>query len=433
MTTQQKEEAAAETGHSLYSPSSAAGWMRCTAYVAMNEGRKDCGSDYALEGTAAHWLASESLIRSIHPTGIPETHYVDERTGEMWEITGEMRAHVADYVEHVCKLAAGNELHVEQRVPWGEAIGVERFGLRDQFGTSDAIILNLDDDELTVEDLKFGMGVRVDATDNEQLKVYAVGARYQFGLDFEPKKINLIIHQPRLNHVSEWSLSGDDLTAFEDEMRVAIGLNEEARQQLRETGTIDPGHFAPNDKSCRWCKAQGDCAAYERWCLEKIVGEFDDESDPKPLVHAAVEKSHTIPPERLGKLLEAAPMIESWLKAIRARTEAELFAGNPVPGWKLVEGKAGNRAWSNEEEAEKILRSFRLPGDEMYSKKLISPTQAEKLLSAYPRRWLRLATLITRSAGKPSVAPVTDKRPEYTPGAKDEDFENLNEVEAEEV
>ncbi|MGJ7321623.1 DUF2800 domain-containing protein, partial [Morganella morganii] len=55
---------------------------------------------------------------------------------------------------------------------------------------------------------------------------------------------------------------------------------------------------------------------------------------------------------------------------------------------------------------------FRLKQDQMYSMKVISPTQAEKLIKKdSPRRWTKLEALITRSDGKPTVAPETDPRP----------------------
>lgn len=85
---------------------------------------------------------------------------------------------------------------------------------------------------------------------------------------------------------------------------------------------------------------------------------------------------------------------------------------HPVSGFKLVTGKQGNRAWRDEVEAEELLKSFRLKQDQMYSQKVISPTQAEKLLKKEsPRRWTKVEALITRSDGNPTIAPESDPRP----------------------
>ena len=99
-----------------------------------------------------------------------------------------------------------------------------------------------------------------------------------------------------------------------------------------------------------------------------------------------------------------------------------LILGTEVPGFKLVEGKQGNRAWVDQAKAEAALKALRLKADDMYDKKLISPTTAEKLLKTDPKKWAKLQELITRASGKPSVAPSSDKRPElavHTATARD--------------
>lgn len=98
---------------------------------------------------------------------------------------------------------------------------------------------------------------------------------------------------------------------------------------------------------------------------------------------------------------------------MRDRVNSELSAGHPVPGFKLVTGKQGNRAWSDEEAARALLKDqFRYKTEEVFDLKLISPTKAEKLIKkASPRRWTKVEALITRTDGKPTVAPESDPRP----------------------
>lgn len=122
----------------------------------------------------------------------------------------------------------------------------------------------------------------------------------------------------------------------------------------------------------------------------------------------------------------AVGLIEDWCKAVRAETERQLLAGDEVPGFKLVLGKAGARAWKDAEEAEKQLKTMRLKVEEMYDLKLISPTSAEKLAKAKvlgPRQWTKLQPLIGRSDPKPSVAPAADKRDAYVPAPVADDFQ----------
>jgi hypothetical protein len=113
--------------------------------------------------------------------------------------------------------------------------------------------------------------------------------------------------------------------------------------------------------------------------------------------------------------MAACDMIEKWIKAIRGAVEAELFAGRPVPGYKLVQGKKGNRKWANTEEAEATLKSMRLKMEEMYDLTLISPPKVEKIFgpngsNPSTKRWNKLQSLITQSEGSPSVAPESDSR-----------------------
>jgi len=130
--------------------------------------------------------------------------------------------------------------------------------------------------------------------------------------------------------------------------------------------------------------------------------------------------------EWLSAAMGQAEQIEGWLKAVRAEVERRLLAGKSVPGYKLVKGKQGNRAWRDAEAAEALLKSFRLKIDEMYDMKVISPTTAEKVLAESPKRWAKAQVLITRADGKPSVAPLSDKRPALEVKPVAEEFEDLS-------
>jgi hypothetical protein len=116
-----------------------------------------------------------------------------------------------------------------------------------------------------------------------------------------------------------------------------------------------------------------------------------------------------------------------------AQAEAELFAGRDVPGFKLVEGRRGARAWGDAAEVESEMKKMRIKQDVMYDLKLISPTSAEKAFkdgTIGPRQWPKLQSMITQAQGKPSVAPASDKRPALVLQAAEDEFENLAQPEA---
>ena len=114
----------------------------------------------------------------------------------------------------------------------------------------------------------------------------------------------------------------------------------------------------------------------------------------------------------LAAAMSRVELVEQWCKAIRAEVERRLLNYELVPGFKLVEGRKGNRSWADEKAAEGVLKSLKLTRDQMYDFKLISPTTAEKVLKNFPSKWDKVNGLVRRSNGKPSVAPATDKRPE---------------------
>jgi hypothetical protein len=177
---------------------------------------------------------------------------------------------------------------------------------------------------------------------------------------------------------------------------------------------IDPDRdLRPGEKQCRFCKAKATCPALLTFVQDSVGADFDDldEDDIKtsPMGMGA---------NRLGIALAAVPLIEDWCKAVRAKAESELLAGREVSGYKLVQGRNGRRQWANEGEAEATLKKMKLKVEEMYDLKLISPTTAEKLHKSGeigPRQWPQLQSLIVQKPGPPSVAPISDKRPAYSP------------------
>ena len=380
--------------HSLLSPSAAHRWMRCPASIGAESGLPDRPSKYAAEGTAAHELASKCLeLEANAEAVIGDTMTVD---GFDFVVTADMAHHVNDYCKLVREYALGGQLLVERRVDFSEAIGVPN-----STGTADAVIIHAG--RLTVIDLKFGMGVRVDATENEQLQLYALGALHDYSVMGEFDEIVMVAHQPRLNHVSEWSIPSAQLEEFRENARLAA---------IEALDNREP-RFNPGEKQCRFCRAKATCPALKAEISDAVGGV----ASPADFADLAVADEND-----LSRSMARVELVEHWCKAIRAEVERRLFAGEAVSGFKLVEGRRGNRAWSDEAAVEKLFKSFRLKQEEMYDLKLISPTKAEKILKTKnPGRWEKIEALTSRADGKPSVAPATDRRPALAVSNSDED------------
>lgn len=373
--------------HAILSPSSAERWINCPASVYFDVRLPDSTSAYAEEGTQAHTLAETILRTGLVP---------------LEDYPADMLEDVMKYVLYVREAATGAVFcEVEQK------LDLSRY-VPESFGTADAIIITPIDGtehyELHVIDLKFGRGVEVSAVENKQAMLYALGALDVASCIYDIKHVRITIHQPRIDNVSEWDISTEDLIAAGARFKAA------GEHAIKFAHELIPAvtDFNPGETACKFCKAKDSCEALAAKVEEIVMCDFED-------LTAHTDETLTAPlqsfdNERLGLIMANIGLVEIFTKAVRARVESELLRGAEVPGFKLVEGRRGSRRWVDDVLAEAALKATRLKADEMYNKKIISPTQADKLLKDYPRRWAKVKDLITADDGKPSVAPESDKR-----------------------
>lgn len=415
--------------HARLSPSGASRWLRCPGSVVLEADYPDRSSSYAKEGTLAHELAAGHLI-----TGWRLDEYIGETwtfdDGDVLTITKDMVQHVTGYCERVRAYAEGGSLLVEQRVPIGHLTGEEGAA-----GTSDVVVIG--NGHLKIADLKYGQGVDVYAEDNEQMMMYALGALERYSVFDDFQTITMAIDQPRKgNFISDetaWTIPVAQLLEFAEEVRKGAAQVEEARHT-----PIDAlnGYLNPGEKQCKFCRAKAACPAL-RAEMAMIAGGTDSApasvEDFAQFVPLAIDE--TTGPNYLSVAMAKVDLVEQWCKAVRAEVLRLLAENKPVDGWKLVQGRAGNRKWTDEEAVTLLLRhDFKYKIAEMFDLKLISPTAAEKLLKEKPKRgkkFDKLEPLISRSEGKPSVAPASDKRPAITLVASAADFADLVEHEEE--
>lgn len=422
-----------EAAHSLFSASAAGRWINCPGSVVLSQGLPDRSSEYAAWGTVAHALADGALAAGADH--IETSLDAVKQDGYVISVDQEMVDCVNAYLAHAAELTAGADMTwSEQRINYARWLEVPE----DQaWGTLDLSAVWIEQRHLLIGDLKTGRGVPVVPDNNEQLMLYAGGKLLELDdLGIEVDTIDLAISQPRIQAApSVWTISRDDLVAWLQGRARSGAASVVNAQHAAEVDAANPGvtpifaetFLTPGEKQCRWCKAKATCPALRSEVFNDVTASDAGAAQPTDFeVMSPWPVTDQSPSTWISAILSKVDMIEDWCSAVRAEAHRRLTAGEPVPGYKLVAGKRGARAWADPAAAEAQLKAMRLKVEEMYDLKLITPPSAEKLAKAKvigPRQWPKLQALITQSDGKPSVAPADDPRPALIVQPVDDAFE----------
>lgn len=368
--------------HALLSASGASRWMACTPSARLEENFPAKSSSFAEEGTKAHELA-ELILQS--GGALEDLEKAAEYSVEMFDQVQKHVDYVLEQFNEAKRLTPDAVLLIEKRVSFEHLI-------ENGFGTCDVIIIA--DGTMEVIDLKYGMGVRVEAEDNPQLKLYALGALEEYELLYDIHNVRLTITQPRLDSISSWEISTEDLTQWGEDV-----VKPKAEIAYRGEGELVVG------KHCQFCKAAPTCRAQLDFVLETVKEDF---TEPK-----------LITPAELVDIYKKLPLIENWFKAVSTYMFDEALNGTKWEGLKLVEGQS-RRSWTDEDEVIKILK----PGyDETYylNKKVKGIGDIEKLVGKkmFPELFDKVVVFKKTS---PSLVLETDKRPAMGLDQLKEDF-----------
>lgn len=373
--------------HALLSASGAHRWLECTPSAQLELQFPQSTSEYAEEGTAAHELCE--LTARYWLGEISEAEYENQRDelakGKCYN--AEMQECANDYAKFVAeKTAAARETCEDAFTALEVRVDFSKY-VKDGFGTGDCIIVS--DNVLEIIDFKYGKGVRVEAAGNPQMKLYALGAYLEYNTLFDIDSVRMTIFQPRLSGVQ----SSDEITVKE--------LLEWAEKYVKPRAKLaykGEGEFAPSEEVCKFCRAKAQCKAR----ADKNLKLFDEAPDVLLLT-----------PEDAGKILEQAGDIQSWLADLESLVSSTLLAGQPVEGWKMVEGRS-NRRFADELKVVAAMKSAGYDEGLLYERKLITLTQMEK---DFGKKAVAetLGELIVKPQGKPTLAPAKDKRPEFRP------------------
>jgi len=377
--------------HSPYGGSSAHRWTACPGSVRMNQGRSNETSEYAKEGTLAHAVAEFCLKNGRDASFVVEQGWVfnvgtndepDYRSPDE-----EMARHVQMYLD-LCRDKDG-ERHVEMRVNFDPYVP-------NSWGFIDHVLI-AEDGTVYVDDLKYGQGDRVEAENNTQLLLYSIGVMNKLDMMVDIKRFVLRIIMPRLDHVTEWEVSYDDM------LKYAEWFHE------RYKATLDPeAPLIPGEKQCKWCSIgrAGECSAQNALTVAVVGGELEEvEAIERGQMTIANVESLNL--DQVSKVIEYKGLIEKFVKACEARAIDAYMQGDDIPGFKVVSGKS-NRVWSNPDKVRELLKGMRIKQESYLNLSLLSPAQIEKNVGS--RQLKKLDPYIVKPEGKPTLVPLSDKR-----------------------
>ena len=369
--------------HALLSASSSHRWLNCPPSARLGENYEDRGSDFAAEGTDAHSLCEHKLKTVL---GIPSEDPTENLTWyneEMEECASGYAAYVLELLAEAKKVTTDPIVLIEQRLDYSKYV-------ESGFGTGDCVLIA--DGTLNIVDYKHGKGVEVSADHNPQMMLYALGALELFDALYDIDTVTMTIYQPRRSNVSTYTVSTAELLECAETV-----LKPTAELAFKGEGEFHCGEW------CRFCKAKADCRERARANLALAAYDF---AEPPLLTDEEVEE-----------VLSKVDDLVSWANDIKEYALQAAISGKAWNGWKVVEGRS-NRKYTDER---LVAAAVIAAGHDPYEQKLLGITEMQKTLGKAKFDEI-LGRFITKPQGKPTLVPMSDKRPAMNTAASD--FEN---------
>ncbi|MDD7414437.1 MAG: DUF2800 domain-containing protein [Eubacteriales bacterium] len=358
--------------HAVLSASGSHRWLNCTPSARLELEFENTGSEAAREGTAAHALCEHKLKRALHMRS--RRPVSDYDSDEMEECTDAYVDFVMEQYEAAKQVCEDPVILIEQRLDFSCYVP-------DGFGTGDCLIIS--DDRLHIIDFKYGMGVLVEAENNPQMKLYALGALAVYDALYDIREVSMTIFQPRRESVSTWTIPVEDLKAWAENE-----LKPRAKMAYDGEGEYLPGEW------CTFCRAAVRCRARAEEKLKLAQTEF---RMPPLLTDAEIED-----------ILAVLPDLTKWANEITTYAlDAALNHGKEWNGFKVVEGRSVRKY---RDEAAVAEAAKEAGYKDIYRQSLIPLTEMQRLMGK-DRFEAILGGLITKAPGKPTLVPKSDRRP----------------------
>lgn len=392
--------------HALLSASSSKQWLHCPPSVRLQENFPNESSVYAEEGTFAHEICEYKVRKYLHErVKRPQSEEFD--TEEIEQITDVYAEFVITIIEQMRENGCEPLAFVEERVDYSH---IAPSG----FGTADMLIIGKDEQGrgiLHVCDFKTGAGVFVDADHNSQMMLYAIGALAAYGFLYDIEIVRMSIIQPRLDNISTFECSRQELEDWGESIKPIAKLAYEGK------GEQHPGDW------CRFCRAKPVCKACAdealALCREDFLdldaGAFDDTAEESDMTApyeadtdtAVFKQPGLIPIAELAEILPTLNRISSWIEAVFAFVSSEAINhGVPIPGYKVVESRS-KRIFTDTKAV--VDTAVQNGYTDLYKQTLISLTEFEKMMGKKKFNDL-LGEYVAKPPGKLALVPESDPR-----------------------
>lgn len=373
--------------HAKLSASSAHRWMNCNPSANLEREFADRSSEAAAEGSAAHALCEHKLRKALKMLSTRPVSKYDSDEMEMY--TDSYVEFVLEQIEVAKQHCADPFVLIEQRLDFSCYVP-------DGFGTGDCLIVA--DKLLHIIDFKYGLGVLVDAEENPQMMLYALGALRLFDALYDIDTISMSIFQPRRENVSTWTITVAELEEWAEQT-----LRPKAELAFKGEGEFNPGPW------CTFCKAAVKCRARAE---EKLA-----------LARYEFAKPPLLTDEEIEDILSRLDDLTKWANEIAAYAQdAAINHGKQWSGFKLVEGRS-IRKYTDETAV--VIAATAAGYRDIFKKSLIPITEMEKLMGKKTFAEV-LGGLVIKPQGKPTLVPASDKRPAIHTGAN-HDFTEITE------
>lgn len=372
--------------HALLSPSSAKRWITCSRSARYTEGIPEEESEYSEEGTLAHDLAEWTLKRDLGL--ITESKFKDEflRIRKSKHYYKGMPEDIAPYVDFVLTWYAeakaedpNAKIYLETQIDLSAWVP-------ESFGTLDARITTKWTTRII--DLKFGQGVPVSAIENDQLKVYALGAMTAHDREYGnyPTKTKMAIVQPRIKEPSVWEIYTKDLQEY------GYAVVKPAAKLAFAGGT----EFVAGEH-CQFCKIRATCKTLAAYNLETV--DSKDWKEPNELTD-----------EQISDVIQRAAIFRGWLSKVEKYALNQALTGKSWPGMKIVHGRS-NRQYGDEAAIIKGLSDAGLDIEEVTTFSLVGITELKKLIGGGKKFKTLVEPYLTKESGAPTLVLDSDERP----------------------